>query len=279
VERLGSHIHRPADVAEVLAEIGNEPVTARLAAGEPPRFPGADEDFFRAGNRQLFLVQLGELLSGDVLRAVFRLDAEQFQARIDQGHRHPAGDPPLAVGDFFVGQADRVGDRFFVGAGGRDLRVGGHDDFVAGQRHEHGMALDRVRKEGHGCRIGQPAAGEKLGQLVARPEVAATPELALAGHDVQLENQHGLSTRRSRPVQRSNRKPPHLLVGLACDRQGQPHSPPRRRLPRCRAASSRVVGLVLRAPFAGRRLCCGTLGALVRNRARFTPLHGAVRRR
>ena len=65
-----------------------------------------------------------------------------------------------------------------------------HDDLVAGQRRQHGMALDRLGQIGHrGGRV-EFFAGEELGQFEGVAEAAAAAALAGTAGYVELEDQH-----------------------------------------------------------------------------------------
>ena len=125
----------------------------------------------------------------DVLGADFGLYGQDFQGGIQhaEGQRHGQFPPP--AGNVAIGGAHRVADLALVDARRADGGVGGHDNVVAGHHRQYGMAFNRLRQIGHGLCGVKFLAGQKLGQFIAGPEVAAPAEIFLAGGNVKLEDQ------------------------------------------------------------------------------------------
>ena len=102
----------------------------------------------------------------------------------------------------------------------------GHDDFLAGDRRQHGVTLDRARQIGHGPHAAELVAREEARQVVGRAEIAAPPAILLALRHVELEDQHqaGVVAFLAFSIARPNHAA-GLLDGLARDRQMNVNEP------------------------------------------------------
>ncbi len=209
----------PDQLPPIGGQIPRDAQAPGLAAGELALLAGPlHHDRFLG---RVLLLQLRQTLGRNELAARLGLHVEHFHGRIEhrEGQQGRHGPPP--VGQFGVGapQGGRDGRLVYARRPHRGLL--GHDDLLAGEGHQHGMSLDRLRQIGHGPHGVEFFAGEEVGQIVRRAEFAPPAEVLLALGHVKLEHQHQTRVFLLRLVDRPANDPPGTVEGLAGNGQRQ----------------------------------------------------------
>jgi hypothetical protein len=118
------------------------------------------------------------------------IDHVEFVGRIEHGQRDALGNRAPAVRDVLVEIGVNRLNRLFIDARRADGGVLFHDDLLAGNHGQNGVALDRLRNVSDSPRGIEFVAGEIVGNARRVEKIAPAAEVLLPFRHVELEDQH-----------------------------------------------------------------------------------------